>query len=110
MIKPLRYEFFNCYTNALKDFVRQLEEMEKNGPLNIANKDSDETQNDSEVDNSKKYLVQDKYYSLEEVKDLANKPISEDLEKNIAGRKESSAKLLDVLLTDECKVFFTDLL
>jgi hypothetical protein len=140
VIEEKRYEFFLCYTNALKDFVKQLDEkiassnleisvnnatanesMDVNGDdaetssanLNSSNPFKKATTNNSiqknKVATTNRHFINGKYYTLEEVKELATKPNSEKLNKTIKERQAFSKKLFDALNTQECKVIFNKL-
>ena len=118
--KP-RYEFFACYTNALKLFVKQLEldeankdtkldesldfEKSQNSRKSIMNKSKTLTNSNSNSNNNNnKYSVNGKYLTFDEVKELAHKPLSDEQIKINNERENDSKRLFEIIDTNECKV------
>ena len=107
--KPQRYEFFSTYSDALKDFVKQLEVDEKKkeeGTLNDTVDESNSTLNKSNKSSKsskknlpqEKFLVHGKNYNLDQVKELAAKEESDELKLINQERFEYSKNMIDVLL------------
>ena len=122
-----RFDFFVCYTRALKDFVKQLEEEEKNQSNGHHRHIDDDDDDDGRKPNGKrsarstpdsvskkklkssfvdekKYSIDGKSYTLDEIKELVAKPKSDMLEKTIQEREKYSKRLRDVLISQACKV------
>ncbi len=108
-----RYDFFSCYTDALKDFIVRLDEEESVGLENLNEseiKSKNETQKEKSIFNHKnsppsaKYYINGKPFTLDQVKEYAHKPYTnEQLEVN-KERLELSKKLFEQLKSKECKV------
>ena len=120
------YEFATCYTEALKDYVKQLESLEvdrekfeadyerteKNllGPLSSkrrkSNSSGGSTSNRSSTsDGRKEYLVNNNMISLNQVRQIASRGKSEQLLQTIQERTEKSNALTEKILTPECKEY-----
>jgi hypothetical protein len=120
--KNQRYEFLKCYTNALKDFVKQLEVEEenmKNGnnenesflslnqlneTVNNSSISSNSTSKSGKKASQSKFNVFGRVYSFDEVKELAGKPMSQEQIDENKNREFYSANLLNELLSADCKV------
>lgn len=102
-----RYNFFSCYTDALRDFIKRLEKEENIGLENLKNAEPHEFEKSSSKKKSSSndtHLINGKQFTLDEVKEYAQKPYSqEQLEVNNE-RNELSKKLFEKLKSPECKV------
>ncbi|CAF0703869.1 unnamed protein product [Brachionus calyciflorus] len=111
ILTKFKYDFFLCYTNALKDYMSYLDEQEKKKDLNETLDTQSENIGLSQLFKSvnkadptkKKYLVNGKLFTLDEVKEMAEKEMSSEQAKINKERVENSAKLLETLLTTECE-------
>ena len=93
-----RKEFYISYTNALKDYIESVKEALVTMPQ-IKREEEEE-----EEIIEKKYLILGKQYTIEEIQELASKSYSnEQMEENKC-REETSKNLLDLVMSEECKV------
>lgn len=93
--KPQRFEFFTAYSNALIDFEEQCRQAE----LLDSNK-SDE----HKLAEPKKYLIHGRLMTEEEIKRLAYREPSRNLNKVLSERSAYSQSLINLLVSNECKV------
>lgn len=102
-----RKEFFIAYTNALKDYIEYLATNKsddvKEKPLNNASKE-EMISSKAVVKEKQKYFIQGKLFTLDDVKYYASQEFSEAQIKENEQRNEHSKQLLNVVLSDECKV------
>ena len=101
-----RKEFYTSYTNALKDYI----ELAKDTPAVTQAKTEESTisvkqeEIEGNNNNNKKYTIEGKKYTIEEIKELASKSYSnEQIEEN-KNREENSKNLVDLVLSEECNV------
>jgi hypothetical protein len=119
-LKALRYDFFICYTEALKKFVKSLEERENSTAETTATSRLNETvdsemsgstaksaskkSNNNNNNSSETYLCSGKMLTKEEIQELATRPYSSEQLKVNSEREAYSKKLFNTINTDECKV------
>lgn len=104
-----RLEFFECYTRALDDFVKQLEEHEKN---NESKPNQVQSKFDSKLNHSKPlptkqaavFTIEGKTYTMSEIHEICTRGETDKLAKTKREREKKSKQLLEILLSQECKV------
>jgi hypothetical protein len=97
------YEFFTCYTNALKAHVKQLETYEATPSLLLSDETNDASKTKPKVP---LYYVCGRNIPIEEVTLLAKKPMSDDLKRVIENRIEYSRQITEFVMKPNCRVSF----
>lgn len=109
--KPQRLEFFTCYTNALREYVQELEEREKASADSAIGTDGTSSISDAPANPSvvkEKYNIMGKTYTIDQIKELAHKPFSDDTLEINRQRIAQSEKLFEALSSKECQVSISD--
>lgn len=93
-----RHEFLTCYTRAVQDHLKLVEEKE-------ASRLEEEASSQKTTDNRKgNFLIRDNWRSLEDIQNIINQPVSSNLQQVEKKREEYSKKILEAILQPECQV------